>query len=321
MEITLVSFTKALIIGFTLGILYLIGNPYISKLGSNGRAISYLINIFAWPAIFVICLTIAEIHLGLIFSLTGALAFGFSFGSQKVIENVATVVLNLRDDIYQIGDIIGFSENNNFYQVSAIKISSVKLLSLGRNSGCILNISPSALANKEFINYTQDGFTTLCKWAFPISLKAQISQPGKGDIIKMEDALLRAAKDIQNWIIQNTQHPEAKKSFADEANKEKGRKDIPAGVFLTKIDKFIHHYVVALWVPGVEIYKVASISNELFHRTWHYAVEYHNLELTTPNTTDDTDMVEATQAIAQSLREVSDKIYNLNSIQHSKAKL
>lgn len=321
MELTVMSVTKALITGLILGALYLISNPYIRKLGSNGRAIAYLLSIFAWPGIVVVCLAVAEIHLGLIVSLTGALAFGFSFGSQKVVENVATVVLNLRDDAYQVGDIIGFSGDNDFYQVAAIKTSSVKLLSMGGHAGRVLNISPSALGNKEFINYTQDGFGTLCKWVFPISLKAQISQPGRGDMTNMEDTLLRAAKEVQLWIIQNTKHPEAKASFAAEASKEKGRQDVPAGVFLSKVEKFIHHYVVALWVPGVEIYKVASISNELLHRAWYYAVEYHNLELATPNTGDDTDIVEATQAIALSLREGLGQMNGLNENQHFKTKV
>ncbi len=321
MEFTWMSIIKALITGVVLGALYLIVNPYIRKLGSNGRALAYVLSIFAWPGILVICLAIAEIHLGLIVSLTSALAFGFSFGSKQIVENVATVVLNLRDDVYQVGDIIGFTGDDDFYQVAAIKTSSVKLVSMGGNAGRILNVSPSALAQKEFINYTQDGYGTLCKWIFPISLKAQISQPGKGDITNMEDTLLRAAKEVQLWIIKNTNNPEAKTSFAAEASKEKGRKDIPAGVFLTKVEKFIHHYVVALWIPGVEIYKVAAISNELFHRAWYYAVEYHNLELATPNTGDDTDIVEATQAIAESLREGLGHMSGLNENQHFKTKV
>lgn len=302
MELTLIRIIKALIAAPILGALYLIVHPYIRKLGSNGRAIAYLMSIFAWPAILVACLAIAKIPLGLLASLTGALAFGFSFGSQKVIENAATVALNLRDDVYEVDDIIGFAGDDDFYRVAAIATSSVKLLSVGANAGRILNISPSILAQKEFINYTQDGSGTLCKWIFPISLKAQIAQPGKGDMTKMEDALLTAAKEVQLWIIENTKNLEAKATFAAEAQKEKGRKDIPAGVFLTKVEKFIHHYVVGLWIPGSEIYRVAAISNELFHRAWYYAVEHHNLELATPDTGDDTDIVEATQAIAQSLK-------------------
>lgn len=319
MELTLMSVTKGLITGLLLGALYLIGNPYIRKLGSNGRALAYVLSIFAWPAILVVCLAVAEIHLGLLVSLTGALAFGFSFGSKQIVENVVTVVLNLRDDIYQVGDIIGFSGDNDFYQVAAIKTSSVKLVSMGGNAGRILNVSPSALAQKEFINYTQDGYGTLCKWVFPISLKAQIAQPGRGDMTNMEDTLLRAAKEVQLWIIQNTKHPDARATFAAEASKEKGRQDIPAGVFLTKVEKFIHHYAVALWLPGVEIYKVTSIRNELLHRIWYYAVEYHSLELATSNTIDDTDIVEATQAIAISIREGLAKVnewdsHNTNSV-------
>ena len=80
MEFTWMSIIKALITGVVLGALYLIVNPYIRKLGSNGRALAYVLSIFAWPGILVICLAIAEIHLGLILSLTSALAFGFSFG-------------------------------------------------------------------------------------------------------------------------------------------------------------------------------------------------------------------------------------------------
>lgn len=321
MELTLMSVTKGLITGLVLGSLYLIVNPYIRKLGSNGRALAYALSIFAWPGILVVCLAVAQIHIGLLVSLTGALAFGFSFGSKQVVENVATVVLNLRDDVYQVGDIIGFLGDNDFYQVGAIKTSSVKLVSMGGHAGRILNLSPSALAQKEFINYTQDGYGALCKWIFPVSLKAQIAQPGRGDMTNMEDTLLRAAKDVQLWIIQNTKHPEAKASFAAEASKEKGRQDVPAGVFLTKVEKFIHHYVVALWVPGVEIYKVTSIGNELLHRVWYYAVEYHNLELATSTTTDDTDIVEATQAIALSLREGLGQMNSKHENQHFKTKV
>ena len=321
MELTLVSVTKGLMTGLILGALYIIGKPYIRKLGSNGRALAYVLSIFAWPAILVVCLAVAEIHLGLLVSLTSALAFGFSFGSKQVVENVATVVLNLRDDIYQVGDIIGFSGDNDFYQVAAIKTSSVKLVSMGGHAGRILNVSPSALAQKEFINYTQDGYGTLCKWVFPISLKAQIDQPGRGDMTNMEDTLLRAAKEVQSWIIQNAKHPDAKASFAAQASKEKGRQDIPAGVFLTKVEKFIHHYVIALWVPGVEIYKVTSIGNELLHRIWYYAVEYHSLELATSTTTDDTDMVEATQAIAMSIKEGLGKVHEWDSSKHLSAKV
>ncbi|VEP18237.1 Small-conductance mechanosensitive channel [Hyella patelloides LEGE 07179] len=312
---------KTIIAGIFLTTLYIYGRPYIHKLGSNGRAIAYVVGIVAWPGIVVACLAIAEIPLGLLASLTGALAFGFSFGSRQVVENAATVALNLRDDVYEVGDIIGFSGDDDFYRVAAIKTSTVKLLSLAGNAGRILNISPSVLAQKEFVNYTQDGAGTLCKWVFPISLKAQIAQPGKGDIIRMEDTLLKTAKEVQLWIIQNTKHPEAKATFAAEANKEKGRQDIPAGVFLTKVEKFIHHYAVALWIPGIEIYRVASISNELFHRAWHHAVENHNLELATPYTVDDTDMVEATQAIAQSLRESFSKVQDLNKNEHASIKV
>ncbi len=289
--------------GLLLTALYIYGKPYIHRLGSNGRAIAYVVSIVAWPGIVVACLAIAEIPLGVLASLTGALAFGFSFGSRQVVENAATVALNLRDDVYEVEDIIGFAGDDDFYRVADIKTSTVKLVSLAGNAGRVLNISPSVLAQKEFVNYTQDGHGTLCKWVFPISLKAQIAQPGKGDMTKMEDTLLQAAKEVQTWIIQNTKHPEAKAAFAAEASKEKGRQDIPAGVFLTKVEKFIHHYAIALWIPGIEIYRVASISNELFHRVWHHAVENHDIELATADTADDTDMVEATQAIAQSLRE------------------
>ena len=320
MEFSLMSIIKALIAGLILGALYLIGNPYIRKLGSNGRAIAYVISIFAWPGILVVCLVIAEIHINFLVSFTSALAVGFSFGSKQVVENVATVGLNLRDDVYQVGDIISFSGDNDFYQVAAIKTSSVKLVSMAGHAGRVLNIPPSVLAQKAFMNYTQDSCGNLCKWIFPISLKAQMTQPGRGDMTSMEDTLLRAAKEVQLWIIQNTKHPEAKASFAAEASKEKGRRDIPAGVFLTKVEKFIHHYVVALWVPGIEIYRVGSISNELLHRAWYYAVEYHNLELATPNTTDDTDMVEATQAIALSLREGLGQMHSFNETQHFKTK-
>lgn len=303
---------KAISVGILLAALYIYGKPYIHRLGSNGRAIAYVVSIVAWPGIVVACLAIAEIPLGLLASLTAALAFGFSFGSQKVVENVATVALNLRDDVYEVDDIIGFAGDDDFYQVAAIKTSAVKLVSLAGSAGRILNISPSVLAQKEFVNYTQDGHGTLCKWVFPISLKAQVAQPGKGDMTKMEDTLLQAAKEVQTWIIQNTKHPEARAAFAAEASKEKGRQDIPAGVFLTKVEKFIHHYAVALWVPGIEIYRVAAISNELFHHVWHHAVEHHDIELATPDTGDDTDMVEATQAIAQSLRESLGKVSKSN---------
>lgn len=307
--------------GILLTTIYLYGKPYIHRLGSNGRAIAYVVSIIAWPGIVVACLAIAEIPLGLLASLTGALAFGFSFGAKQVVENAATVALNLRDDVYEVGDIIGFAGDDDFYEVAAIKTSTVKLLSLAGNAGRILNISPSVLAQKEFVNYTQDGPGTLCKWVFPISLKAQIAQPGKGDMTKMEDTLLKAAKEVQHWIIQNTKHPEAKATFAAEASKEKGRQDIPAGVFLIKIEKFIHHYAVALWIPGIEIYRVASIGDELFHRAWHHAVENHNLELATPDTVDDTDIVEATQAIAQSLRESFGQVQDLNKNQHVSIKV
>ena len=315
-KINLTKILKTISAGVLLTILYLYGKPYLHKLGSNGRAIAYLVNIFAWPGIVVVCLAIANLHIGLLASLTGALALGFSLGYKQVIENATTVALNLRDDVYEVGDMIGFFGDDDFYQVAAITTSSVKLLSLGRYAGRILNISPSMLGQKEFINYTHDGPGTLCKWIFPISLKAQIAQPGRGDMTKMEDALLRAAKEVQLWIIQNTKHPEAQATFAAEARKEKGRQDVPAGVFLTKVEKFIHHYVIALWIPGIEIYRVASISNELFHRVWHYAVEHHNLELATPDTGDDTDIVEATQAIAQSLREGLVQMHDLNGNQH-----
>lgn len=310
---------KTLGAGILLTTLYIFGRPYIHRLGSNGRAIAYVISIIAWPGIAVACLAIAEIPLGLLASLTGALAFGFSFGSRQVVENAATVALNLRDDVYEVGDNIGFAGDDDFYRVSAIKTSTVKLVSLAGNAGRILNISPSVLAQKEFVNYTQDGPGTLCKWVFPISLKAQIAQPGKGDMTKMEDTLHQAAQEVQTWIIENTKHPEAQATFAAERSKEKGRRDIPAGVFLTKIEKFIHHYAIALWIPGIEIYRVASISNELFHHVWHHAVENNNLELATPDTGDDTDMVEATQAIAQSLRESlgTAKIQNSNSNQQA----
>lgn len=310
-KLNLAKILKIISAGVLLTTLYIYGKPYIQKMGSNGRAIAYIVSIFAWPGIVVACLAIAEMPLGLLASLTGALALGFSFGSKQVVENAATVALNLRDDVYEAGDIIGFSGDDDFYQVAAITTSSVKLMSLGKHAGRILNISPSVLAQKEFVNYTQDGPGTLCKWIFPISLKAQIAQPGKGDMTKMEDALFRAAKEVQHWIIHNTKHPEAKAAFAAEAKKEKGRQDIPAGVFLTKVEKFIHHYVIALWVPGIEIYRVASISNELFHRAWHHAVELHSLELATADTGDDTDIVEATQAIAQSLREGLGKMQEL----------
>ncbi|MEL6439436.1 MAG: hypothetical protein AAFQ80_09310 [Cyanobacteria bacterium J06621_8] len=293
----------ALGIGVLLGAIYLYGKPHVHRLGSNGRAAAYVLGIVAWPGILVICLTITDIPLGLLAPLTGALALGFSFGTRQVVENVATVALNLRDDVYEVEDIIGFNGDNDFYRVAAIKTSSVKLLSLGGNAGRVLNISPSVLAQKEFVNYTQDGPETLCKWLFPMSLKAQVAQPGKGDMTKMEDALLQAAKEVQTWIVQNTKHPAAQAAFAAEATKEKGRRDIPGGVFLTKVEKFIHHYTIALWIPGVEIYRVASINNELFHHVWHHAVENHDIELATPNTADDTDIVEATQAIALSLRE------------------
>lgn len=303
---------KTISAGLLLTALYIYGKPYIHKLGSNGRAIAYIVGIVAWPGIVVACLAIAEIPLTLLGPLAGALAFGFSFGSQKVVENAATVALNLRDDVYEVEDIIGFAGDDDFYRVADIKTSTVKLVSLAGNAGRVLNISPSVLAQKEFVNYTQDGHGTLCKWVFPISLKAQIAQPGKGDMTKMEDTLLQAAKEVQTWIIQNTKHPEAIAAFAAEASKEKGRQDIPAGVFLTKVEKFIHHYAIALWIPGIEIYRVASISNELFHRVWHHAVENHEIELATPDTADDTDMVEATQAIAQSLRESLAKVPNSN---------
>lgn len=314
-KLELAKVFKTISTGIILAALYIYGKPYIHKLGSNGRAIAYVVSIIAWPGIVVACLAIAEIPLGLLASLTGALAFGFSFGSKQVVENAATVALNLRDDVYEVGDIIGFFGDNDFYRVAAIKTSTVKLLSLAGNAGRVLNISPSVLAQKEFVNYTQDGQGTLCKWVFPISLKAQVAQPGKGDMTKMEDTLLKAAKEVQLWIIQNTKHPEARATFAAEANKEKGRQDVPAGVFLTKVEKFIHHYAIALWIPGSEIYRVASISNELFHRAWHYAVENHNLELATPDTVDDTDIVEATQAIAQSLRERLGKVPDLHGNQ------
>ncbi len=303
---------KAISVGILLAALYIYGKPYLHRLGSNGRAIAYVVNIVAWPGIVVACLAIADIPLGLLASLAGALALGFSFGSQKLVENAATVALNLRDDVYEVEDIIGFAGDDDFYRVAAIKTSAVKLVSLAGNAGRILNISPSVLAQKEFVNYTQDGPGTLCKWVFPISLKAQVAQPGKGDMTKMEDTLLQAAKEVQTWIIQNTKHPEARAVFAAEASKEKGRQDIPAGVFLTKVEKFIHHYAIALWVPGIEIYRVAAISNELFHRVWHHAVENHDIELATPDTADDTDMVEATQAIAQSLRESLSKVSKSN---------
>lgn len=68
----------------------------------------------------------AEIPLGLLASLTGALAFGFSFGSRQVVENAATVALNLRDDVYEVGDIIGFTGDDDFYRVADIKTSTVK---------------------------------------------------------------------------------------------------------------------------------------------------------------------------------------------------
>ncbi|MEM8719443.1 MAG: hypothetical protein AAGE84_09050 [Cyanobacteria bacterium P01_G01_bin.39] len=299
---------SAITVGAILATIYIYGEPYIHRLGSNGRAIAYIVSIVAWPGIIVTSLAIAEIPLTLLAPLTGALALGFSFGSKQVVENAATVALNLRDDVYEVGDIIGFAGDDDFYQVTDIKTSTVKLLSLAGNSGRILNISPSVLAQKEFVNYTQNGADTLCKWVFPISLKAQVAQPGKGDMTKMEDSLLQAAKEVQQWIIQNTKHPEAKAAFAAEATKDRGRQDIPAGVFLTKVEKFIHHYAIALWIPGVEIYRVASISNELFHHVWHHAVENHNLELATANSVDDTDIVEATQAIAQSFREGLGKV-------------
>ena len=320
-KLKLAKIFKTISVGILLVTLYIYGKPYIHKLGSNGRAIAYVISIIAWPGILVACLAIAEIPLGLLASLTGALAFGFSFGSRQVVENAATVALNLRDDVYEVDDIIGFAGDDDFYRVAAIKTSTVKLLSLAGSAGRVLNISPSVLAQKEFVNYTQDGSGTLCKWVFPISLKAQIAQPGKGDMTKMEDTLLKAAKEVQLWIIENTKHPEAKAAFAGEASKEKGRQDIPAGVFLTKVEKFIHHYAVALWIPGIEIYRVASISNELLHRAWHHAVENHNLELATPDTGDDTDMVEATQAIAQSLRESFGTVQGLNGNHHTSIKV
>ncbi|AFY55542.1 small-conductance mechanosensitive channel [Rivularia sp. PCC 7116] len=310
---------KAIAAGIPISALYIFSKPYIHKLGSNGRAIAYVVSIVAWPGITVACLAIAEIPLGLLAPLAGALALGFSFGAKQVVENAATVALNLRDDVYEVDDIIGFSGDDDFYQVNAIKTSSVKLLSVGANAGRILNISPSVLAQKEFVNYTQNGSGTLCKWTFPISLKAQVAQPGKGDINRMEDALLRAAKEVQAWIIHNTKHPEAKASFAAQATKDSGRQDIPAGVFLTKVEKFIHHYVIALWVPGIEMYRVSSISNELLHHAWYYVVEHHNLELATLNTVDDTDIVEATQAIAKSLREGLGKVHDLNETEYVKA--
>jgi len=311
---------KTISAGLLLTAIYIYGKPYIHRLGSNGRAIAYVVSIVAWPGIVVTCLAIAEIPLGLLASLTGALAFGFSFGSRQVVENAATVALNLRDDVYEVGDIIGFAGDDDFYRVADIKTSTVKLVSLAGNAGRVLNISPSVLAQKEFVNYTQDGAGTLCKWVFPISLKAQVAQPGKGDMTKMEDTLLQAAKEVQTWIIQNTKHLEARAAFAAEASKEKGRQDIPAGVFLTKVEKFIHHYAIALWVPGIEIYRVAAISNELFHRVWYHAVENHDIELATPDTADDTDMVEATQAIAQSLRESLGKVSNLNGNRQPRVK-
>ncbi len=101
------------------------------------------------------------------------------------------------DDAYEVGDIIGFAGDDEFYRVSDIKTSTVKLLSLAGNAGRILNISPGVLAQKEFVNYTQDGPGTLCKWVFPISLKAQVAQPVKGEMTKIEDTLLKAAKEIQ----------------------------------------------------------------------------------------------------------------------------
>lgn len=320
-QLKLPSPIKAIIVGAILAIIYIYGKPYIHKLGSNGRAIAYIVSIVAWPGIIVTSLAIAEFPLTLLAPLTGALALGFSFGSRQVVENAATVALNLRDDVYEVGDIIGFAGDDDFYQVTDIKTSTVKLLSLAGNAGRILNLSPSVLAQKEFVNYTQNGADTLCKWVFPISLKAQVAQPGKGDMTKMEDSLLQAAKEVQQWIIHNTKHPEAKAAFAAEATKEKGRQDIPAGVFLTKVEKFIHHYSIALWIPGVEIYRVASISNELFHHVWHHAVENHNLELATPNSVDDTDIVEATQAIAQSFREGLGKVSHGNGYSHLSSEL
>ncbi|MEM7557075.1 MAG: hypothetical protein AAF378_23895 [Cyanobacteria bacterium P01_A01_bin.84] len=320
-QLKLPSPIKAILVGIVLATIYIYGKPYIHKLGSNGRAIAYIVSIVAWPGIIVTSLAIAEFPLTLLAPLTGALALGFSFGSRQVVENAATVALNLRDDVYEVGDIIGFAGDDDFYQVTDIKTSTVKLLSLAGNAGRILNISPSVLAQKEFVNYTQNGADTLCKWVFPISLKAQVAQPGKGDMTKMEDSLLQAAKEVQQWIIQNTKHPEAKAAFAAEATKEKGRQDIPAGVFLTKVEKFIHHYAIALWIPGVEIYRVASISNELFHHVWHHAVENHNLELATPNSVDDTDIVEATQAIAQSFREGLGKVSHGNGYSHLSSEL
>lgn len=231
------------------------------------------------------------------------------------------MILRISDDVYEVGDILSFPHDDDFYKVSAIKTSSIKLLSLGKGAGRILNISPSVLAQREIINYTQDGASNLCKWTFEISLKAPISQPGEGDITKMEDALLKAAKEVQNWIIQNTKHPKAIATFQAELHKDSGRKDVPAGVFLTKVEKFIHHYVVALWVPGIEIYRVTSIHNELLHRVWYYAVEFHNIELATSTSNDNTDIVEATQAIATSLNQGLNTIINSNQIQQQKVEV
>jgi len=112
-------------------------------------------------------LTIAEITLDLLTFINGALAFDFSFGSKQVIKNASNVALNLQDNVYEVGDIIRFSDDDNFYRIAAIKTSTVKLFSLTANEGFVLNISPSVLAQKEFINYTQDRNETQCKWVFP----------------------------------------------------------------------------------------------------------------------------------------------------------
>lgn len=318
MEHIPIRIAKALVTALILTIIYFVTHPHIKKLGSNGRAVAYITSMFSVPGILVASLAVAEVPFSVLAPVTGSLALGFSFGAKQAVENTATVFLNLSDDVYEVGDILSFQQDDDFYKVVAIKTSSIKLLSLGKGAGRILNISPSILAQKEIINYTQDGASNLCKWTFPISLKAPISQPGEADITKMEDALLKAAKEVQNWIIQNTKHPKAIAAFQAESQKDSGRKDVPAGVFLTKVEKFIHHYVVALWVPGIEIFRVNAIQNELLHRVWYYAVEFHNIELATSETHDTTDIVEATQAIAVSINQGLNQIINSNQIEQRK---
>lgn len=286
---------------FVLFITYRLARNIFRKLGSNGRAIAYLLSVVAYPVIILLSLTTTGINLGALTAVTSALVFALTFGGQEVVKNSIAIFLNLRDDVYQLGDMISFIDGDSFYQIVGIRVSGIKLLDRGARSGSVVNV-PANGFSERIINYTQDGQDTLCKYGFSVSLKAKISQPGKGDINTMESVLHRAANETQQWIIDNTQNVYAKESFAAQSTKTFCRKDVPAAIALTKVEKFINHYNIKLWIPGAEIFKVAAVRNHLLTLVWLYATELHNIEMATPDTTDDTDLVEANFAIAESIR-------------------